>query len=664
MPNGPIRGRFPKSVHDGENHFVRVAAILPGGGDLRTPPEESTLWRYLAEKHDEPGFSNSQVVVFDRTREQMCTWPWKFIPDTGDEFSTPSAESLSTYCAEPIGAQFITGKDDAFVMSEDYVRRTQISPRYLRAYGTGEDIRNWVAMPKQFIVFPYQRDLKSLKEPLPASVYQQLAPYKEVLENCVISGSTKKKETNLKWFEFRRLARGKFAGDFNLVVPHISTHAHFVVADHTVAFKEKALAIALKPEYGRSELNLLAGLLNSSFILERLKQVCFNKGAGDDEDKDRFEFAGGKLEEILICESVKNALRRENTTLSSTLEALGSGCVDRGRSLGALSLERLFQMPEEAYANSYQGLPGYVGSDQMFRTNFDDVASLGKAYARVKNAREQLRFEIIARQEEIDWLVYGLYSLLPVDHLAAQVRLEPEALREDHRPFRLWEKGLGTFDKALGLIPKDWSYERRRLWEARLAAIRDNEHIRRIEQPVYKRRWDEQWKVGNEWRCGEIAYAAEFIDAFEWWLKEKAEWWLEHKEHGGPTELAEWTQALWKDERIQAAWPVAAEQYAFLDHEKAREKAEEKGDPIPVRPKLVTDFSSFARKFKKMVDEETVAVGFPFGMDYAELEKKFKKKVPEQLKKVRGKLNVPRERFHSVGTGQYKWAGLQFKLAP
>jgi hypothetical protein len=44
-----------------------------------------------------------------------------------------------------------------------------------------------------------------------------------------------------------------------------------------------------------------------------------------------------------------------------------------------------------------------------------------------------------------------------------------------------------------------------------------------------------------------------------------------------------------------------------------------------------------------------------------ELEKKLKKEPPAKLKKVRGKLNVPRERFHSVGQGQYKWAGLQFK---
>jgi len=118
---------------------------------------------------------------------------------------------------------------------------------------------------------------------------------------------------------------------------------------------------------------------------------------------------------------------------------------------------------------------------------------------------------------------------------------------------------------------------------------------------------------------------------------------------------------LWKDDRIQAAWPVAAEQYAFLEHAKAREKAAEEGDPAPAAPKLAADSFSFARKFKQVVEEETVPEGFPFGMDYDQLEKKLKKQAPAKLKKVRGKLNVPRERFHSVGPGQYKWAGLQFK---
>ena len=61
-----------------EQSPVRVAAILPGGGDLRTPPEESPLWYTLAAQHDNPGFSDSRVVVADRPRNEMGKWPWNF----------------------------------------------------------------------------------------------------------------------------------------------------------------------------------------------------------------------------------------------------------------------------------------------------------------------------------------------------------------------------------------------------------------------------------------------------------------------------------------------------------------------------------------------------------------------------------------------------------
>jgi type I restriction-modification system DNA methylase subunit len=59
-----------------EKSAIRVAAILPGGGDLRTPPEESPLWHTLAAQHDNPGFGNSQVIVADRSRKEMGKHPW------------------------------------------------------------------------------------------------------------------------------------------------------------------------------------------------------------------------------------------------------------------------------------------------------------------------------------------------------------------------------------------------------------------------------------------------------------------------------------------------------------------------------------------------------------------------------------------------------------
>ena len=203
--------------------------------------------------------------------------------------------------------------------------------------------------------------------------------------------------------------------------------------------------------------------------------------------------------------------------------------------------------------------------------------------------------------------------------------------------------------------------ERRALWEARLAAIRDNEHVRRIEQPVYKRRWDEQWKVSNRWMACPVAYAQEFVDAFRWWLAEKAEWHLEHKANGGPIGPDAWTAALWKDSRIQAAWPVAAEAMAQVEAWKQEAKATAEGaDKIANRRSPIANpAEAFARFLKETVNDESVPAGIPPAIPWDDLAA-MKKWTSAQLKKaqaVRGKLNVPRERFRQTEDGQYIWAG-------
>jgi hypothetical protein len=54
----------------------------------------------------------------------------------------------------------------------------------------------------------------------------------------------------------------------------------------------------------------------------------------------------------------------------------------------------------------------------------------------------------------------------------------------------------------------------------------------------------------------------------------------------------------------------------------------------------------------------------PEGIPFAEPWDEFEKAGSEALRKaskIRGKLNVPRERFHLVSKGVYKWAGVLFK---
>jgi hypothetical protein len=184
---------------------IRVAAILPGGGDLRTSPEESRLWQTLASHHDDESFEDERISVAGYKRTTMSKWPWTLGSPSDDVFATYHVK-IGTLCDEPIGAQFITGRDEIYVVSSSMARRVGLPIPHLRPYSTGEDVRNWCVEPQAYIVFPYDDRLRALKTPLAAPLNGYLAPFRKPLEDSVVSGSIRKAETSLKWYEFRRLA--------------------------------------------------------------------------------------------------------------------------------------------------------------------------------------------------------------------------------------------------------------------------------------------------------------------------------------------------------------------------------------------------------------------------------------------------------------------------
>lgn len=675
---GAQRGPAPGST-------IRNIVILPGGGDLRTPPEESSLWHSIEAHHalsasrgeSDPlsateahqGFrklyEDFRIAVGDCDRARMLKYPcvWGFLDWPVYHHIDSSTKTILAGLIEgDVGVCTMTNCDDVFPLLPDQARRLHIETERLFPFQEGESIRNWSLDADWWVLNPYDPSCKPIPEKnLGNGMATFLEWFKEPLANRLSFGNKTFRQLGRPWYSFERMNANKYATPDFLAFVEIATHCHFCYWTGPRLYKQTTQTIKLPKISTPTDFHMLAGLLNSSGALFWLKQVCFNKGAGEDEKRDRFVYAGTKVQPLPVPTKVSEALKRKSNVLAEKLTALSQTCWERGQKIPALSLRKLFEKLREAYQGWNSQLLGYVVPDAELLTPFDSTEALRRAHKQLQAVRDGLRAEMTALQEEMDWLVYAAYGLLAEDHPAAQAEAEPAPLEREQRPFVLWAQAEGDYDGAVKLIPRGWPAARKKLWEDRVAAIRDNEHIRRIEQPVYKRRWDEQWKVGNQWRCGPIAYAAEFVEAFEWWLSEKAEWWLENKKDGGPVEVEPWADALWRDSRIQAAWPVAAEQYAFLENEKAREKAEANGEPTPVPVTPFTDAAGFRREFKQIIEGETVPAGFPFAIPYSDLEKKLRKKAPEKLKKVRGKLNVPRERFHRHDDGTYSWAGLQFR---
>ena len=87
------------------------------------------------------------------------------------------------------------------------------------------------------------------------------------------------------------------------------------------------------------------------------------------------------------------------------------------------------------------------------------------------------------------------------------------------------------------------------------------------------------------------------------------------------------------------------------------DNAENKDGKKP--PKLDSSFEAFGKFLKETVADESVSAGIPPAVSWDELAAK-KKWTSAQLKKaqaVRGKLNVPRERFRQTEDGELIWAG-------
>ncbi len=601
---------------------VRVALTRPGGGDLRTTAAESPLWQTLVQRHDQPGYADERVVVADLPRTELERWPWNLdraTARTAERLRSAATVRLRTVLDDDVGFMFVTGRNEIFVHTAAAARRLGLRPALLRPLQGGEDVRNWELRGRDYVLFPYEaRTLELIRFRANDAERRYLARFETELAGRPTFAGTFR-EAGRAAYEFHQLPVRRAQNPRSLAFAELASHAHFVFDDQGQAFNQKAPLLKLSPAATDADHHLLSALLNSSAVLFLLKQDCYNRGAGAAEGRDRFEYAGGKVERLPVPELIVRALRGEHHPVTDALTRLAAECRQRGRELAALALARVFEREGEAYHSWYAALPGHVGRHPELGPPWTSAGALRAVLRHAIARREQLQAEMIARQEEIDWLVYAAFGL------SAEPRIVlPDgelALAREQRPFCLWAEARGDFARAMALLPGGWSADRWELWKQRLALLRDDEHLSRIEQPLYKRRWDEQWKFGSRWACGAAAYDAELTAAFADWLADKAEWWLERR--GQTVTLEAWTAALAADPRVAAAWEVVRE----------------------------APGGALAQFFAVLVRGQSVPAGIPFGVAWEELARTIR--VPRAVRVLRGARNVPRERFWQDGQGAY-----------
>ncbi|MEV5422186.1 BREX-2 system adenine-specific DNA-methyltransferase PglX [Streptomyces cellulosae] len=468
----------PTVILAGRNQMARrsetVRALLGIQGEPGAParPEEGEVWRALTIQCHKPGSESAWLSSIDAAPAAFSAHPWSLSGGGASEVMEALEASVSerlSSVAESIGFCAITREDDAYEVGSAF-ERLDIPQQHIRPSVGGSEVRDWLINSENLAVFPYSDS--SREADITPSTERVLWHSRALLNNRKALAGTQE-DQGLTWYEYSSFTPKRYWSKFLISYAEVATHNHFSLHRGGRVFKQTAPVITLPTGVSEDKHLELLGLLNSSTACFWLKQVSHNKG-------------GQGVNEGFKSQAWERFYQFNSTKLKN------------------------FPLPAEQPLKYGRALDELA---QALATR--DPRDLGRIAVPTREALQDARRtwqhiygQMIALQEELDWVVYGAYGLLTAEEVARTTLANladadvPE-LTLGQRAFEivLARSGAETawFERhgstAVTEIPADWPEAYQRVVQARIDLIEANKDIRLIERPEYKRRWStEPWE--------------------------------------------------------------------------------------------------------------------------------------------------------------------------
>lgn len=666
---------------------VRIAMGIRGEPSTPNDPASGLVWSAITGQIDQAGSTSDFISVADSPRETFHRHPWSIA--CGDAAGLLAAlkactSQLSHHVASA-GRTTVVGEDDAWIIDFSTARRRRLS-NYSLPFGLGESFRDWCASELPAVVYPYQG---IAGEAFPATEHQLihwLWPSRSVLTNRSVFGRTLA-QMGRPWWEHLEHYREKLRSPLSIVVPEVATHNQFVFDRGGKVFKHSTHLQKLPAGTDEQTHFALLGALNSSTACYWMKQVCFPKGG------DHVGTEGARVRRSLWDERYAyNSTSLERLPLPPCLPA------GLGNKLQSLADVQATLAPAEVIRRWAVG----ASADPPPSLWPTPKRALEEASATWHSNRRRM----IALQEELDWQCYKLYGLT-----ADELTYPPEQVPEINLGERAFEivlarqvvagKTSTTWFERHGStpiteIPAHWPADYKALVQKRIDRISGpalDANIRLIEQPEYKRRWNT------------TPYAEQVTTALSSWLLDRIESYFDFdgrmNDSGTPTarfpnakdgeivSVARIADEARRDPLFQEAGEVYRDDRAFDVLALVSELiASESVPALPVeryKPSGLLKRKQWERtwELQRVEDAIDAQVNLPDGdpkklfADEAAREKqktvgdipvppKYAQAdfLPGPFWRLRGKLDVPKERFVSFpnvttadGTALVAWAG-------
>ena len=451
---------------------IRTVMGIRGEPSTPTDPAKGLVWSAIITQVDAPGSESDYISVADTNRSRFANHPWSIGGGGAAELKQKLDRSALAQLAariEVISTIAITREDDAYFGWHQTWRRRGLPDELTIVSGTGDRVRDWTANPNVVAIFPYdtrlEASLGARSELLPV-----LWPYKQhLLQRKELGGY--QVDVGKTWFEWNRFLKHRYIEPLSIVFAFVATHNHFVLDRGGKVFNRSAPVIKLPSGASVGDHLALLGLLNSSVACFWMQQVFHDKGNGG--------YGGGIAAEDWERFHEHDATKLQQFPLPPGQSPVGIACT-----LDRLATKLATRQPSAICA---EGVPTRDRLDTAFVE------------------AERIFAEMVAWQEELDWVCLHLYGLTD-DSFSVPDGETPPPLALGERAFEIVlarKVAAGDVDTAwftryrsiaITRIPEHWPTWYQDLVRRRIDLIESDRDVELVERSEHKRRWArESW---------------------------------------------------------------------------------------------------------------------------------------------------------------------------
>lgn len=593
---------------------VRAVMGIRGEPSPPSEPAKGLVWQATLAQVDVPMSEGPYVSVEDVDREDLSRHPWSLAGGRAPIVQR-RLETRPTRLADvvaDIGVIARSSADEVFTRPVGVYERAGARSDRIWTSVEGETVRDYSVFTATKCWFPYVDGPRPV--PPEGAELRLLWLCRTSLWSRRTFNKVTYREDNVPWFAWHQVTPERLRVPLTVTWAEVATHNHFVFDRGSKVFKQTAPVIKL-PEGATEEEHLaLLGVLNSSTACFWLKQVCQPKGGGG--------IGRGVTVDAWEHRRAFNASNVKDLPLPSTRRHEVAAEIDRLARQRAARLEDVSALLEG-------------GRDAILAAAQEDAKDLAR---------------MIALQEDLDWEVLAAYGIVGDDEPRPEPDGPPIALGE--RAFEIvlarkvaaGETETTWFERhrstPITEMPSHWPAEYAAIVERRIALIESDRDVGLIERPENKRRWNQpSWEERER-------------QAMRTYLLDRVEELLDWRE-GQLLTCAQVTDRLRGDARVE----LAAQRYAGavdIDLERVlTELIEEESVPyLAARRHTETGLRKRAEwertwDLQRLEDAGEEIDDIPVPPKYGDKDWR-----SPRFKQLRGKLDVPKERFTSVPDGQ------------